>query len=458
MKIIKEINVNVCKTEGCEHFSEVVEDAYVIPSFKLGFPAVYCSRCGGSSVLINNEDIKILLNPYVDFFKLNINEQCPHCDSLEKVLYGKTAKGTTRYQCKCCNTVFSLKNSIDSKNLFNKIMTLFILEAQIPTYIIKTLGITPALFYRKLSTIEKLIEIKIRKYEQYLEKSRSYDLQTNVFTLNCRNNATKGFSNELFGMITCCSKTGYVFLPSVNWSEILVSSDSQYHNNTKKEILDNTQGVLLDNIIMRYEQINSRKSFGQIQYTDKTCSEHIIEPVVLSHFHFLKLKFILPVNIQHHFIYHDSFIRGGCMVAYGKEIKKKHSHLYYVVSNGSRLTSEFNYKGSYTLGWWNNKWYEFISPDKKELFYLCNLGLNKNNDIHFYTAIMPSLDYSQLFIQSFKDKFPESFLKRLSPNTVKLLLSIYSFYYNYCLTQDGKVPAQKIGLLKEKITIKDFFI
>lgn len=457
MKTVKEINVNVCKTESCEHFSEVVENAYVIPSFKLGFPAVYCNCCGGSSVLINNEDIKALLNPYVEFFNLNVNEQCPNCDSSEKILYGKTGKGTVRYQCKQCNTVFSLKNNIDLKSFNNKIIELLILQSQTPSYIIKNLNITPALFYRKLSVIEKIMEIKARQYEKLLDKNKVYDLQKNVFTLSCRKNTTQGFSNELFGMVTCCSKTGYVFLQSVNWSEILVSSDSQYHNNTKKETLDNTQGVLLDNIIMRYEQINSRKSFGQIQYTEKICSEHIIEPVVLSHYHFLKLKFILPISIKHHFIYHDSFIRGGCMVAYGKEIKQKTSNLYYVVSKRSRLTSDFNYKGSYTLGWWNNKWYEFISQDNQELFYLCNLGVNKMDDVSSYTKISPSLDYSHLFIQSFKEKFPDVFLKTLSPSTVKLLLSIYSFYYNYCLSNESGTPAQRIELIKEKITIKSLF-
>lgn len=95
MKTVKEINVNVCKTEGCEHFSEVVENAYVIPSFKLGFPAVYCNCCGGSSVLINNEDIKALLNPYINFFNLNINEQCPNCDSSAKYFMEK--RGKERY-------------------------------------------------------------------------------------------------------------------------------------------------------------------------------------------------------------------------------------------------------------------------------------------------------------------------------------------------------------------------
>ena len=457
MKITNEINVNICKTESCEHFADVIEDVYIIPSFKLGFPAVYCNGCGGSSVLINNEDIKTLLNPYIDFFNLNINEYCPNCDSSEKILYGKTAKRTVRYQCKKCNAVFSLKNNIDLKHLYNKIIELLILQTQTPTYIINNLNITPALFYRKLAKIEQLLEIKTRKYEQSLNRNKIYSLQTNVFTLNCRNNTKKGFSNELFGIVTCCSNTGYVFLSSVNWSKAVVSPDSQYHNNTKKEMLDNTQGILLDNIIMRYEQINSRKSFGQIQYTEKICSEHIIEPVVLSHFHFLKLKFVLPINIQNHFIYHDSFIRGGCMVAYGKEIKRKESNLYYVVSKGTRLTTDFSYRGSYTLGWWSNKWYEFISQDNQELFYLCNLGLNKTDDINFYTKIAPSLDYSHLFIQSFKEKFPDVFLRKLSPSTVSLLLSIYSFYYNYCLTNENETPAQKIGLIKEMITMEALF-
>ncbi|MBQ0215365.1 IS1 family transposase, partial [Proteus vulgaris] len=132
MKITNKINVNICKTESCEHFSDVIEDVYIIPSFKLGFPAVYCNGCGGSSVLINNEDIKTLLNPYIAFFNLNINEHCPNCDSSEKIHYGKTAKGTVRYQCKKCNSVFSLKNNIDLKHLYNKIIDLLILQTQTP--------------------------------------------------------------------------------------------------------------------------------------------------------------------------------------------------------------------------------------------------------------------------------------------------------------------------------------
>lgn len=38
-----------------------------------------------------------------------------------------------------------------------------------------------------------------------------------------------------------------------------------------------------------------------------------------------------------------------------------------------------------------------------------SIGLNKTDDINFYTKISPSLDYSHLFIQSFKEKFPDVF-------------------------------------------------
>lgn len=48
--------------------------------------------------------------------------------------------------------------------------------------------------------------------------------------------------------------------------------------------------------------------------------------------------------------------------------------------------------------------------------------------------------------------FFKNVIASYSKNTIT-----YSFYYNYCLTNKSGTPAQKIELIKEKVTIKSLF-
>ncbi|UNK29887.1 helix-turn-helix domain-containing protein [Serratia plymuthica] len=456
MKKFPEIDVNVCKSEYCENFSLTGCDDYIIPSFKLGFRAIHCQRCDGNSVLINNDDIREMIYPYISLYRVKVEGRCPECFSDIVIRYGVTAKGTSRYQCKTCQCVYSPHRGNDYDTHKNKIIEL-LWEGKKINDILSTLKITPATFYRKLHQTEASLEVLLRSREKELTDTWGHSVQTNIFRQTCRVENNTGLKNELLGMISCCSKTGYVFLASLNWTDAPLSSESHYNaQNRETEPTDLGGDDILKGIYRKYESFNKRQSFGYFKYTDEICSKKVIEPVVMAHFHFTKLRFISPVSIRYHFLYFDLFVRGSCITVYGADIREGKCDVFYVASDERITDKQYIYKGSYKIGWWNNIWHEYSCPADGGLKYLCNLTNLKSDKPDEYLQLHPSLNYSEAFIDALQHFFPKEKVESLTPKVLASILSIFVKFYNYCYLSPGEeiTPAQKIGLAKKKYDIE----
>ncbi|MEX6230138.1 transposase [Providencia hangzhouensis] len=450
--MLPKIDVNVCKSEDCKNFALVDCADYVKPSFKLGYRAIYCPKCGGNSYLINNDDLKKIFYPYWSFYMKNIEKTCPSCYSTENIKYGTTAIGTVRYQCKNCNNVYSLKNLNKFDDVDNKLIESLLKNTKVST-IFKELKITPASFYRRLENINEILDILCRKVEKYKIKNKLSSIETSLFNLNCRVENKTGLSNNLHCIVSCCSKTGYVLSITTNWNDQELSLESIYKSqNIPAESINLLEENTIEKIYKKYESFHKRHSFDHIHYTSDNVSKHVIEPVVAGHSHFKTLEILLAPNVKHHFIHHEFYIRGAVLTAYGNAIRNEKCDVFYVISNENRDGIQYKHTGSYKVGWWKNIWHEYKDINGEGYKYICNLTSSKNNQPYEYLKLNPSLKYSEEFIKTFLYFFPSKRINSLSPKILVKILSLFSKYYNYCCIPPNETltAAQRIGVAKQQ--------
>ncbi|EBM9948453.1 hypothetical protein T029_23070 [Salmonella enterica subsp. enterica serovar Give] len=458
MAIFPEIDVNVCKSENCKNFALPNQTDYTMPSYKLGYAAIHCNKCGGNSFLVNNEDIKSLLYPYVDFYLKNVTGVCPKCFRDDTIKYGSTRKGSTRYQCKSCKTVFSPWAISDSSWPYAKLLELLFSNKTI-SEIIKFLDIPPTTFYRKLQQLDSYLETRVRILESSLINIQPKHIQTNIIRLKCREENKTGLSNDLLGLISCCGTSGYVLLSSMNWTEKKLQPDSLYtpSNNTPFNDYRSSESEGVGLIYNKYEELYNRPSFDQIKYSGRLCSPQVIEPITMAHVHFQKLKFIHPYPALTNYIYHDVFIRAACMTTYGSYIREKKCNVFYVLDSDKDINGKYTYNGSYKIGWWGNIWHEYIDVGNTKKKYVCKLCNLTSDNPYEYIKLPASLCYTKKFISKFHEFFSKERVESISPKNVILILSLFEKFYNFCICSDntGLTPGQKNNLASKSLTIDE---
>lgn len=453
--LINEIDVNTCKSPHCKNFAIPKCDDYIIPSFKLGFPALHCSSCGGNSLLINNKDLLELLQPYIIDYNKNIEKKCPKCMSDERICYGFTRKNR-RYKCKRCKHVYTINSVSINSDLSYKIVMLLLSGYRI-NEILKKLEITSVEFYRLLYKTDTLLD-RYAKTKEEMFFGKNCELQSNIFKTSCRLESNSGLNNDLLGLVTCSAESGYVFLASVNWAEYEVSTESQYQpTGLKVEEADNVS-ISIEQLYEKYASFQQRPNFDHYNYTNNNCSKLIFEPIILAHTHFQKIKITLKSNIITHCIYSDPFIRSACINAYGEIlIKGGDIDIYYLISNDRNNSNNYIYKGSYKVGWWGNLWREYISNETGSYKYICKL--THLDILHTSKVHKLSLDRTLVFISSLKNHFSDDFFKKISPRVFISILRIFTIYFNYCyVTPDEcSCPAKKSGLIESNLNLRSLF-
>ncbi|EGW0492145.1 hypothetical protein RRM29_003696 [Salmonella enterica] len=453
MTIFPKVDVNVCKSDKCKNFTLPSQPEYIIPSYNLGYPAIYCASCGSNSLIVSNEDVENLLHPY--FYFKNVMKCCPEYWRVDKIKYGITKTGSIRYQCKECKKVYSTWNIRENPVSFSKLLYMLFNNAKISD-IICYLDMSPMKFYRELEKVDTYLEMRIRSLENITFNKKHRCFETNLIKLKCRNENHTGLSNELLGLISCCGYSGYVFISTLNWTDLRIKNISIYnHLASTKNNHYYTNSI--SSVYEKYNEFNMRPSFDQVQYSQKICSKKVIEPIAISHVHFQKLKFIHPCSSIVHYLHHDVFIRAGCMTAYGIEIWERKCDVFYVLDVDEHLSSNYFYNGSYKIGWWNNIWYEYINLEKNKSKYICNLSNSGGFIPEKYIESPFSLCFSRKFIRCFEIYFPKERIAGISPKNIIIILSLFEKFYNFCLPIDcsSVSPAQKNKLVFKILNIDE---
>lgn len=458
--VIPNIDVNVCKNDRCCNMALPNSHDYQSPTYHLGFPALYCKACGSNNYLLNNDDINRLIHVKLDSYHQTVTKNCPHCYSQEKRRYGKTAKGTARWQCTSCHTVFSYKHPY--VNQLNKLAaladTLFIYD-DFKT-LINTLAISDSTFYRLLTQLLfRLTEVTRQLEHSMLPIDTQMHIVTQSMVLPCKNGSPKDEEAKLWGLISSESNSGYILLDSLNYNHLTVSEKSIYSNSEKEETIP-PQDRLVDEITLRYERFFKRACTDELNYCSGSVHSkkgYILLPIVTAQIHFYELLYYFPKRTYYHYLEHEVFIRGTCLTAFGKSILDGKSHLFYLAeSQNASMNYPYQLQATYSLGWWKNTWYEFYSPVNHSYRYLATLT-PKNKLEQAQLSQLPATFYqSKSFIDHFNAVFNKTRLSTLAPNTIQTLFSIFRIYYNYCyLSPQNQTAAQKLSIVNKRYTLSE---
>lgn len=456
---LPDIDVNVCKSDSCKNMARPNCADYQSPSYHLGFPALYCCACGSNNRLLNNDDINKLVKPELEIYYQTVQGRCPCCYSREKRRYGKTAKGTVRWQCRSCRKVFSDNRPYANQTDKLKRLADLLFSCSDFKEIVRQLNVSDSAFYRLLEQLAQLLTRISRKFEQRAIGDNEAHIANYSFTLACKNAAPSHKTAQLWGLASADARSGYQFLTSLNYTCADVSDDSVYHYYPPRESLPDDSS-LIDKIARRYALFTQRASFDWLVYSDAPAASkkgRIIMPVVTAQSHFHRLKHYLPRRRYFHYLQHEILIRGACLTAFGSDIADGNARLFYLAeSKNAAPHNRFQLRNRRRLGWWRNLWYEFYSPYNHS-YRLLGLLTPKNQLDDWRLAQLPATFYeSKSFIRYFETIFPLKRLQTLSPNVIQLIFSIYTVYYNYgYLVSAGQTPAQRAALTNRRYRLTE---
>ena len=455
-----EINVNVCKSDTCQNLARVNSPDYQSPTYHLGFPALHCNACGSNNYLLSNADLKLLVLPELAKFYHRVKGVCPHCFHADKVLNGKTAKGTLRWKCKQCQHTFSLNQPYLNQITKLKQLADLLFESCDFKTLANKLAVSDTTFYRLLEQLALLVT-DISQH-QYLKRSVKAPLHvaTHSFQLNCKNRVQPSNTAQLWGLTSNDSLTGYVLLNTLNYTQQPIEQASFYrHQSQSAEHTPKTE-QLLDKIKQRYHIFYQRPCFDQLVYTnsDVICKKgYLFQPVMAAHSHFLQLKHYYSNITYYHYLEHEVLIRGACITSFGDLVHQGNCHIFYLTeSHPSDKQTDWQLKARYYLGWWKNLWFEFTSTDNNYAKALAVLTNKHKLNESLLGQLPATFKQHHHFHTCFTQHFPAKRLAALQPETIQTLLTIFTPYFNYCLTDDDKkTPAQRSGLATKRYRLSE---
>ena len=433
---------------------------YQFPTYHLGYPALYCEACGSNNPLFNNDDINRLFHAKLENYHQAVTKRCPHCYSREKRRYGKTVKGTVRWQCLSCRAVFSYKRPyINQLNKLAALADILFLYDDFKA-LTNELAISDSTFYRLLTQLLfRLTEVTRSLEYSMFPIDIPMHITTQSIVLPCKNGRPKDEEAKLWGLVSSESNSGYILLDNLNYSQLTVSKESIYSNSEKEENIPR-QDRLVDEITLRYERFFKRTCFDKLKYCSGSVHSkkgHILLPVVTAQIHFHELLHYFPKQTHYHYLEHEVFLRGACLTAFGKSISSGKSHLFYLVeSQNASISYPYQLQATYCLGWWKNTWYEFYSPVNHSYRYLATLTPRNKLDQTQLSQLPATFYQSKHFIDYFNAVFKAERLSTLTPDTIQTLFSIFRIYYNYCyINPQNQTAAQKLGIVNKRYTLSE---
>lgn len=453
------IDINVCKNDSCRNVALPGSPDYESPTYHLGFAALYCHACGGNNHLLNNEDINKLLLPKLTGFDEIILNCCPRCYGLNKKRYGKTTRGTLRWQCRCCRHVFSYKRPyINQIDRLKQLADLLFFYDDFKT-VIQRLEISDSTFYRLLEQLSLLLMKITRQLERKTFNENDLHVATQTFTLACKNGKPATKAAKLWGIMSAHAASGYLLLTTVNYSNTEVSRESVYTPSSPPEPVSQG-GRLVDQIAQRYKSFTQRAYFDELVYTSTPVSSkkgNILTPVITAQLHFHELKHYFSCPSYYHYLEHEVMVRGACITAFGRSIPDGKCHMFYLVeSKNATPQTRFYLQTSYQIGWWKNVWYQFYSPANPGYKLLGLLTSKDKLEEKELNQLPATFHESESFMRYFNALFPEKRLQALSPEIIQLILSVYRAYYNYCYVNSAnKTPAQKAKIVNKRYKLSE---
>lgn len=459
------IQVNYCVSTGCENFGQSDPSLYQTVHNTKALNIYHCPKCGAYPQVINNRSVYQTIEHQKRYHALSLTS-CPNRECSSKSLavhafperyraFGKTNSLKQRYQCRCCETVFTDQLSCmnphsEAQNaIFYGMMYSFGVRN-----ICQKLNITAKAFYKlQHGMVDRLKYIAHVKEESFYNKVEKCNVSTSYEFL--------GEQQAAMIIATTHTESGYVLAFDTNFTtdmepECLLAVESSLSISSPVEVPE--KGDLIMSITAQYEAIMSRKN-----YLDPTSNHrpvmhsykgHLALPYLASFAHALVLrKKLQHKSHRYYFVEQDTMLRNAFMNASLQDLLRSEDHLFYFRESAPKMTWFNEHKLNIRhIGWWQDKWGFLSEGDKtKGACHIKGQGLS----VEQWEKLLQetSLDRVQHYLDAAKAFF-QGLGPTLNEQSINDWLHVFTGYYNFCWPhRDGKTPAQLLGFFDRPMTL-----
>ena len=414
--MFESINVNCCKTLGCVNFGILNSPDYLMQG-----KDVLCRACGFLFPVISSISLNLFRQSANRSWR-GLIKQCPNCGGKWLKKYGFSCLGERRiYCCDCHKTfVFSKKQKKDPRQ---ELLSSLIREGTSLVDIRTGLGLDSTGLARELGKLSR----RANQHE-CLRAFSAFDitLSTRAFYIHFN-----GGKSRLYVLVTAEEQCGNVVAISTNYSAYPVEKEYQYTSHYEERYPAGT----LTQLVKRKESITMRRdTLFNIDYGSASLYKNdpgmLVKPVLPAYRHFELVRTLTDersLNVQH-YIDHECFILGGCMMANLPCVQQGRSHIAFVHERGSQPPQrDIPPRLFMSGGIRNNIWRTFSTPDYA--MAVCNLTGNKKTSAQRHATLKSATRFMQylhrhpFFLQ----------LSQLSPANVTTTLEYLKYEYNRTL-------------------------
>ncbi len=422
---------NCCKAFGCTELGKTSESPEKVHD--MGFESTYCPKCSSFPPWVDDETVCSLIDELKDqHFSLK-PVGCPQClprffeTQPEASRYGKTSAGRQRLKCQRCSKIFT-PGSIDPDPRWSQIIQ-GVLGKRPALSIAYDIDVAPKVYYQLLNRLANGLRIMSRKLESDHGKRPFMAILTESKVLPFKH------GHSLWALTSCDANTGYVLLNTTNLSQNPIPLEGQYSAKEFNRSKPYHQLGLYKALVKRYENTMARLNYENLNYgiAKPIARAQLVKPALVAYAHFQLLRnFTQHCEHFHHYLEHESCIRGAGLMGSFDEIKQGNADVFYVFRHhhsGKELSEE-----GVNIGWWNDRWYPFragawspITPRKqfRKNFHL-ELPLAVKNAFKHLLGVLPK--------------------EIKSPQPLLAIMEIQRCFYNFCNHDAaGYTPAMRQG-------------
>lgn len=428
---IMSLELNCCKSWGCENFGLPHSEDYQPLSHHLGYPALHCKRCGSFPPLIDSALIDKLIQEKLPYQLPRSPMDCPDClPTYERFTYpahryGVTSAGHQRLRCRSCKKVYtpSQPPKFDLLCQFYNVLN----QQLRATEAIKQLNISSKQYYQLLQWCAILLGQLTRSLEHRYFPKQLLALQSESTVIELSGGL------RLWLLSSAEATSGYQLMDSHNLTQLSLDQGG-YNEHGDNRLHKYAELPLTQALKKRYQQLLSRYHFEDLQYgpSNQWNRYHLVQPRLIAYAHFQMLQSLISPQIhQHHYLEQESCIRGAAIMGAISQIRRQQADIFYLFAHPDQQTA-FLADGR-PVGWWKDRWFNTTFGG------YCPITERRNYRFPFK---MNDIASNQIYFQEIKKKIP-SYLKSLSPLNAWLILLRCQFNF---LEQQHAVPASKLGM------------
>lgn len=412
--MFNDVNVDSCKTPGCKNMGVLNSPDYIYQGNN-----ILCRECGFLFPPISAKSLNAFRRTVNQGWK-GLIKQCPGCGSFSLKRYGYSAHGERRMSCRDCGKTLVIPDKAKI-SLRQEHLAALIKEGSSLSDIRTQLAIDNTTLGRELANLSYRAGLVERGFA-----FPTFDivLSTRAFSISFN-----GGDNRLYVLATAEEASGKVVAISTNYTSQPVEAEYQYQSQYEERMPPGT----LAHLVQRKEMLTMRRRVAlfDIDYGPAALHRHergmLVKPVLPAYRHFELVRMLTDersLNVQH-YLDHECFILGGCMMANLEHVRQGRCHISFVRERGiPPAQRDIPPRLFYSGGIRNNVWRTFSTRDYA--MAVCNLTGNKKTS----PLRNASLRSASEFIQYIHQHPFLPWLNRMSPANVTAALNHLKYEYN----------------------------